>query len=115
FVLPNDAPGMVEREGIIKFVHRSDTTQVNAFARLDSLTTTELGGLRLSMNIQTHPSAAFSIVIDEGSGDALNIKGSADLNAGIDPSGNITLTGTYTVDEGNYSFTFEPVKRVFDF
>lgn len=115
FVLPNDAPGMVEREGIIKFVDRSDTTQVNAFARLDSLTTTELGGLRLSMNIQTHPSAAFSIVIDEGSGDALNIKGSADLNAGIDPSGNITLTGTYTVDEGNYSFTFEPVKRVFDF
>ncbi len=115
FVLPNDDPGMVEREGIIKFVDRSDTSQVNAFAKLDSLTTTELGGLRLSMNIQTHPDAAFSIVIDEGSGDALNIKGSADLTAGIDPSGNITLTGTYTVSEGNYSFTFEPVKRVFDF
>lgn len=115
FVLPNDDPGMVERDGIIKFVNRSDTARVNVFARLDSLTTTELGGLRLSLNIQTHESAAFSIVIDEGSGDALNIMGSADLTAGIDPSGNITLTGTYTVEEGNYSFTFEPVKRVFDF
>jgi len=115
FVLPNDDPGMVERDGIIKFVNRSDTSRANVFARLDSLTTTELGGLRLSLNIQTHESAAFTIVIDEGSGDALNIMGSADLTAGIDPAGNITLTGTYTVEKGNYSFTFEPVKRDFDF
>lgn len=115
FVLPNDDPGVVERDGIIKFVNRSDTSAINVFARLDSLTTTELGGLQLSMNIQTHESARFSIVIDEGSGDALNIQGTADLTAGIDPSGDITLTGTYTVEDGNYSFTFEPVKREFDF
>lgn len=115
FVLPNDDPGVVERDGIIKFVNRSDTSAINVFARLDSLTTTELGGLQLSINIQTHESAQFSIVIDEGSGDALNIQGTADLTAGIDPSGDITLTGTYTVEDGNYSFTFEPVKREFDF
>lgn len=115
FVLPNEDPGLVEREGIIKFVDRSDTTHFNVFARLDSLRTTEISGLRLSMNIQTDESAAFSIVLDAGSEDALNIRGSADLTAGIDPSGDITLTGTYTVQDGNYSFTFEPVKRVFNF
>lgn len=115
FILPNEDPGLVEREGIIKFVNRSDTSQVNVFAQLDSLTTTELGGLRLSLNIQTHEEAAFTIVLDEGSEDALHIKGSAVLTAGMDPTGNITLTGTYTVQDGSYSFTFEPVKRVFNF
>lgn len=115
FILPNDDPGLVEREGIIQFVDRSDTSQVNVFARLDSLTTTELGGLNLSLNIQTHEDAEFTIVLDEGSEDALHIQGNAILTAGIDPTGNITLTGTYTVEEGSYSFTFEPVKRVFNF
>ncbi len=115
FVLPNEDPGLVDREGIIRFVDRRDTSRVNVFARLDSLTTTELGGLSLSVNIQTEEEAAFSIVIDEGSGDALNIQGAAELTAGIDPSGKITLTGTYTVENGSYSFTFEPVKRVFGF
>lgn len=115
FVLPNDDPGLVEREGIIKFVDRSDTSRVNVFARLDSLRTTEISGLRLSMNIQTDEEAAFTIVLDPGSEDALHIRGSADLTAGIDPSGDITLTGTYTVQDGRYSFTFEPVKRIFNF
>lgn len=115
FVLPSEDPGVVERDGIIRFVNRSDTSTHNVFARLDSMRTSEISGLRMSMTIQTHPSAAFSIVIDEGSGDALNIQGAADLTAGLDPAGNITLTGTYRVEEGNYSFTFEPVKRVFDF
>lgn len=115
FVLPNDDPGMVEREGIIKFVNKKDTAQVNYFGTLDSLTTTQLAGIDLSVNIQTHEDAEFSIVIDPGSGDALNIKGEAELTAGIDLSGKINLTGTYTVSEGSYSFTFEPVKRRFGF
>src|SRR5690606_17693095 len=36
-------------------------------------------------------------------------------NAGIDPSGEITLNGNYTVETGNYSFSFGPVKRLFEF
>src|SRR5690606_27959331 len=59
--------------------------------------------------------ADFTIVIDPGSQDALRIRGKAELTAGLDPSGDITLTGTYTVSDGTYSFTFEPVKRVFNF
>jgi hypothetical protein len=115
FVLPNEDPGMVDREGIVKFVNKNDTTRANVFASLDSLTTTQLAGLNLSVNLQTDPEAAFTVVIDPGSGDALRVKGSAVLTAGLDPGGNITLVGTYTVDEGSYSFTFEPVKRVFGF
>ncbi|WP_257669938.1 translocation/assembly module TamB domain-containing protein [Parapedobacter tibetensis] len=115
FVLPNEDPGMVDRQGIVRFVNRSDTAQVNVFAKVDSLTQTKLIGLNLSLNIETDKDAAFTIVIDPGSQDALAIKGEAKLNAGIDPSGQIMLSGTYTVNDGNYSFSFGPVKRVFQF
>src|SRR5690606_38177769 len=115
FVLPNDDPGMVDRQGIVRFVDRSDTTRANVFAKVDSLTQTELSGLNLSVNIVTDKDAKFTIVIDPGSQDALAIQGEAELNAGIDPSGEITLNGNYTVETGNYSFSFGPVKRLFQF
>ncbi|HWL00316.1 MAG TPA: translocation/assembly module TamB domain-containing protein, partial [Parapedobacter sp.] len=115
FVLPNDDPGMVDRQGIVRFVDRSDTSSANIFARVDSLTQTELSGLNLSVNIVTDKDAKFTIVIDPGSQDALAIQGEAELNAGIDPSGDITLNGNYTVETGNYSFSFGPVKRLFEF
>lgn len=115
FVLPNDDPGMVDREGIVRFVNRGDTTQANVFAGVDSLTHTELSGINLSVNIATDKDAAFTVVIDPGSQDALKIQGEAELNAGMTPSGDIRLTGTYTVESGNYSFSFGPVKRLFEF
>lgn len=115
FVLPNEDPGMVDRQGIVRFVDRSDTSSVNVFARADSLTQTELQGLNLSVNIETDDNAAFTVVIDPGSEDALHIQGEAELNAGIDPSGRITMSGTYTVNQGSYSFSFGPVKRLFQF
>ena len=115
FVMPNDDPGMVDREGIVRFVDRSDTAQVNVFALTDSLTHTELSGINLSINIATDKEAAFTVVIDPGSQDALRIQGEAELNAGMTPSGDIRLTGTYTVETGNYSFSFGPVKRLFEF
>lgn len=115
FVLPNDDPGMVDRQGIVRFVNRSDTARANVFAKVDSLTHTELAGINLSVNIVTDKEAVFTVVIDPGSEDALTIQGEAELNAGMNPAGDITLTGTYTVETGNYSFSFGPVKRVFQF
>src|SRR5690606_9624398 len=115
FVLPNDDPGMVDRQGIVRFVDRGDTTQTNVFAKVDSLARTELSGIDLSVNIATDKDAAFTVVIDPGSQDALKIQGEAELNAGMTPSGDIRLTGTYTVESGNYSFSFGPVKRLFEF
>jgi len=115
FVLPNDDPGMVDRQGIVRFVDRGDTTRTNVFAGVDSLTHTELSGVNLSVNIATDKDAAFTVVIDPGSQDALRIQGEAELNAGMNPSGDIRLTGTYTVESGNYSFSFGPVKRLFEF
>lgn len=115
FVLPNDDPGIVEREGIVRFVDKSDTTFYNAFGQLDSLTRTELGGIDVSVDIRTESEADFTVVIDPGTRDALHIRGEAMLNAAVEPSGRINITGTYTVEDGSYSFSFGPVNREFQF
>src|SRR5690554_6192362 len=69
----------------------------------------------VSVNIGVDPDAEFRVIIDPGTGDALFIKGTAQLNAGIDPGGNISLDGRYEVAEGSYALSFNMLKRKFDF
>jgi hypothetical protein len=116
FIVPNDNPGIAERDGVVKFVDKSDTVRTNVFAKLDSMTTaTRLTGMDLSLNLSTDRDAKFKIIIDEGSQDALNIQGVAELTTTIDASEKITMSGTFTVEDGNYSFSFGPIKKEFDF
>lgn len=116
FIVPNENPGVADRDGVVKFVDKSDTTRANVFAKLDSMTTTTtLSGFDLALNLTTDPEAKFKIIIDEGSQDALNIQGIAELNTAIDASDKITLSGTFTVEQGSYSFNFGPVSRAFNF
>src|SRR4030095_8172573 len=42
------------------------------------------------------------------------MKGEGLLSGGIDPSGKITLTGTYTLNEGAYELSFNFLKRRFE-
>ncbi|GGH16138.1 hypothetical protein GCM10011418_18320 [Sphingobacterium alkalisoli] len=117
FIVPNDNPGVAERDGVVKFVDKSDTARTNVFAQLDSLTTASsvLSGFDLALNLSTDRDAKFKVIIDEGSQDALNIQGVAELNTTIDANSNITMSGTYTVEDGSYSFNFGPVSRQFNF
>lgn len=116
FIVPNENPGIAERDGVVKFVDKSDTVRTNVFAKLDSMTTaTRLTGMDLSLNLNTDRDAKFKIILDEGSQDALNIQGVAELTTTIDASEKITMSGTFTVEDGNYSFSFGPIKKEFDF
>ena len=116
FIVPNDDPGVAQREGVVKFVNRSDTARANVFARLDSMTTaTQLSGLDIALNLTTDREAKFKVILDEGSQDALNIQGVAELNTTIDASDKITMSGTYTVEKGDYTFSFGPISKPFLF
>lgn len=116
FIVPNEDPGIAQREGVVKFVNRSDTTRTNVFARLDSMTTaTQLSGLDIALNLTTDPEAKFKVILDEGTQDALNIQGTAELNATIDASDKITMSGTYTVEKGDYTFSLGPISKPFIF
>ena len=115
-IVPNEDPGIAQRDGVVKFVDRSDTARANVFARLDSLTTaTKLSGMDIALNLATDPEAKFKVILDEGTQDALNIQGIAELNATIDASDKITMSGTYTVERGDYTFSLGPISKPFLF
>ena len=87
-VLPQNEPGVVEREGIVRFVKVNATPEDSLFLfPYDSLNVSRLTGFNVSTNITIDRNAEFNLIIDEGNGDFIKMKGEALLRAGIDPSG----------------------------
>ena len=114
-VLPQQKPGIVDREGIVEFVDISNMANDSLFlAPYDSLNTSKIVGFDIATNIEIDREAIFNMVIDEANGDFLNLQGEANLTAGIDPSGNITLTGSYELYEGSYELSFNFLRRKFN-
>src|SRR5690606_22487675 len=114
-VLPQREPGVVSREGIIEFIDFDAPINDSLFlAPYDSLNTAKIFGADISINAEINPEAEFNLILDEGNGDFLNVKGEALLNAGIDPSGKVTLSGSYELEEGAYELTFNFIRRRFE-
>jgi hypothetical protein len=114
-VLPQREPGVVERDGIIEFIDIDAPLNDSLFlASYDSLNNSGFTGMDIALNIIVVPEAEFSLIIDEGNGDFLNVRGDAALTAGIDPSGKIMLSGSYELEQGTYELTFNFLKRKFE-
>ena len=115
-VLPQAEPGVEEREGVVRFIDmdsvRMDTTIL--VARTDSLNKSTLTGMDISVNIEINKNAELTLIIDEGNGDFIRMKGTGDLTGGIDPSGKTTLTGTYEIEEGAYQLSVNFLQRKFE-
>lgn len=117
FVLPTTDPGIEDRKGVVEFIdpNAPKMDSILLAKQLDSLRKSEITGLDVSANIKIDKDAAFTIVVDERNGDVVHLKGEANLNGGIDPSGKINLTGTYVVNSGSYNLAYATVKRTFNF
>ncbi|RZL49527.1 MAG: translocation/assembly module TamB [Pedobacter sp.] len=115
YALPINDPSVIDQEGIVQFID-ADAPPFNGQKPLktDSVSKSPLKGLNLVAAVTIDPDAELNVVVDPQNGDILNIKGDANLNASIDPSGKISLTGRYEVVEGSYSITVAPLgKRPF--
>lgn len=116
-VLPTNDPSVEDRKGVVEFFDEDEpkTDSVLLAKQLDSLKKSELTGMDVNMVVNISKQANFNIVIDERNGDVVHIKGQASLQGGIDPSGKINLTGTYTVASGSYTLAYASVVRKFNF
>lgn len=115
-VLPQSDPGIEDRKGVVVFVDKMKTKADSVFkGKLDSLKRSSITGLDVSMNLTIDKEADFTIVVDAANGDIVHIKGDAQLNLGIDPSGKTNLTGTFTVNEGSYDLSYLTINRKFLF
>src|SRR4030095_6552771 len=114
FVVPQGDESAESREGVVEFVDMSNPANDSLFKKYDSLNTSAVLGMDISLNIEIKKEAVFNIIVDAANGDFLNAQGEAQLTAGIDPSGKITLTGNYTLDKGSYQLSFNLLQRKFE-
>jgi translocation and assembly module TamB len=115
--IPENAPGIESRKGIVQFVNRkvpeNDTLFMSTVIN-DSINRARVTGLDITANIEIKKDAEFNLIVDEANGDFLRMKGEGLLSSGIDRSGKITLSGSYELTEGTYEMTFNFLKRKFN-
>jgi hypothetical protein len=112
YALPVNDPSVIEQEGIVEFID-ADAPPFNGERALkaDSVSKSPIKGINLVADITIDPEAELNVVVDPSNGDALNIKGNANLNATIDPSGKVSLTGRYEVIDGSYNLSVGPLGK----
>ena len=107
-VIPATAAGIVEHEGITQFVDMSDTlaARLAELQKRDTLTQTGLLGYNISAVVDVSDDIPFTVIMDEATGDFIEIRGRGVLNTGMDDKGNINLSGRYVVTSGKYQLNF---------
>lgn len=110
YALPPDDPSVIEQEGIVEFID-ADAPPFNGKKPLkaDSVVKSDIQGMNLTARIIIDPEADLTVVVDPSNGDALHVKGDANLNVTIDQSGKISMTGRYEVVDGSYNLSIGPL------
>jgi translocation and assembly module TamB len=101
-----------ERENIIQFVDM-DTVKTE-FIAPPVQRRTEYALLRYDLNISISKEAQFNVIIDPLTRDELQVRGAAELNAGVAPNGEISLSGAYNLSRGSYQMNYQFLRRKFD-
>ena len=114
YIIPNSDPEVQSREGVVEFYDSRRPYDSTIFAAQDSLANkNRIKGIDFSATIETDSAARFNIVIDDRNNDALHIRGIASLEAAMDRSGKVSLTGDFQLREGSYLLTLSFLKRQF--
>ena len=110
-------PQLQSSKGIVKFINMRDTGRLNVLVpkKKDTAVVKHkmAAGSDLNVNINVDKDARFTMVIDQASGDFVNVKGTASINASVSPGGVFTLSGDYELNEGVYQMDYDFIKRKF--
>lgn len=101
YVVPKTQLDVEERNGVVVFVNRDHPNAI--LTRTDQEeTSTEMTGFDVATVLEISEDADFHIIIDERTGDNLEVSGEAALNLNVAPNGRINLTGRYELNSGHY-------------
>jgi translocation and assembly module TamB len=116
-VIPERNYSKDEGKTVVRFIDR-DTFDINPpvvpFTEEKEVTTGFAKYLNYNLNIEVNKNAKLGIIIDPVTGDEIQVQGTAQLNAGVDPGGNIILAGNYELSKGYYIFNYQFLQRKFD-
>lgn len=116
YVVPEPESGVMEHEGIVKFVDKDAHQDPFLASLLKEGVVTDTAvvftGMDLTANIELNDRETFNIVMDPMTGDQLSVRGNTNLTLNINPTGDMLLSGRYELTEGTYNLTFyKLVKR----
>lgn len=115
FSVPEDQLTTDKGEDVVVFLNPVELSPI--LSRSDSTAEQSSGmmGFDLASIIEIDKGATLRLLMDPASADSLVVKGEAALSFAMDPSGKMSLTGTYNLNEGSYLVSFESIiKRQFD-
>lgn len=119
-VLPDESLDVNEADGIVTFIDHNDSLALNKYIyrpKRDSVSTRlafdQLSNATISLDLEADEKSELTIIVDELNGDYLRARGNARLNVGVNAAGQVSVLGRYDVTEGEYSLTYQVLKRQF--
>jgi len=116
-VSSSDDIQLLKAEGIIDFVDPAlllDSTALEPSVNYYDSLVASLPDFNLNSTVTIEDNAVLRLIIDEQSGDYIEASGGANLELGYDRTGNLRLTGNYTIRKGVYRLSFyDLVKKNF--
>jgi translocation and assembly module TamB len=116
YIVPQSKAGVMEQEGIVKFVDRtfSDDPFMQSINPEDTVKS-GFTGIDLTARIELTDKETFTVVIDPTTEDQLTVKGNTTLLLEMDQTGDMQLSGRYEISEGTYNLSFYKfLKREFN-
>ena len=89
---------------VFKEIEKEEKDDDNVKEEIES----EQGGdMTLNLKLDVTPGAELQLIMDEQTGDIIKVRGTGDLNIGINPAGDFNMFGNFTIDKGSYLFTLQ--------
>ncbi len=113
YVVPEAQLDIEEREGVVIFVNRQEPEAI--LTRIEEEEApVAFQGAQIDAFLEIADNAVFHIILDERSGDNLQVSGNASLNLNVAPNDRVQLSGRYELNSGHYETSlYNLVKRRF--
>ncbi|GAB3342008.1 translocation/assembly module TamB domain-containing protein [Larkinella ripae] len=105
--IPLDQAATVSQEEVIRFINVNPAQRDSVGKTAEPVV--DLSGIRMDFNLSITPEAYCEIQLDRQTGDIIKAYGTGQLAMRIDTKGDFTMTGSYEIQQGEYTFTFENV------
>lgn len=117
YIVPASSTSVDYGEGVVTFVDGLDDVEEQEINPSDTVRSQVAQALNLTMrvNLEMNDNLNFTAVIDPVTNSAFSGKGEGFLTFSMYPSGEMEMSGTFTMKDGTYNFIYaELVKRTFD-
>ncbi|MBO0948585.1 translocation/assembly module TamB domain-containing protein [Fibrella forsythiae] len=99
--IPLDGAASVNQQDYIQFASRQ------AAIKDSSRQSVDLSGIKMDFKFDITPDALCEVQFDRQSGDIIRTYGEGRIAMKVDTKGDFTMTGTYGITQGDYTFTFQ--------